>query len=119
MGTITCATAAIWGAFQLIEFRSGRVSDPDVLSDQMQAPVYAVPPLPVPSERRKNDELEADPLVQRFIDRFDHILFAIFANRVDRGKGQCILVTSAVHGEGKSTLAGQLAARSGLAGVIY
>ncbi len=113
---ITCAAAAIWGAFQWIEVKSERVSDPDVLSDRMQSQVYTLPRLPAPSQSRENDPVGFDRLVQRFIDRLDHIWFEIRANRVGRGKGQCLLLTSAVHGEGKSTLAAQLAVRCGNAG---
>ena len=113
---ITCAAAAIWGAFQWIEIRSGRVSDPDVLSDRMQAPVYTLPPLPTIRADREVGPVEADAFIHRFIERLDHVRFAIFANRVDREKRQCVLVTSAVRGEGRTTLAAQLAARCGNAG---
>ena len=33
------------------------------------------------------------------------------------GKGRCVLITSAIGGEGKTTLAAQLAARCGMAGI--
>jgi capsular exopolysaccharide synthesis family protein len=43
--------------------------------------------------------------------------FAVCGNAAELGKGRCVLITSAIGGEGKTTLAAQLAARCGNAGV--
>jgi polysaccharide biosynthesis transport protein len=113
MAMITGAAAAIWGVFQLIEIRSGRVSDPDVLADRMQSPVYTLPPMPRVDAIRKSDPVAAGVIYDNLFHGIDHIWFAICGNREEPWKGQCVLVTSAIHGEGKSTLAAQLALRCG------
>jgi Mrp family chromosome partitioning ATPase len=111
---ITGAAAAIWGAFQWIEIRSGRVTDPDLLAERMQSPVYTLPPLPTRRIREWNP-LEADAIIDQFYNRFDHLWFAICGNREEPRSGQCVLVTSAVREEGRTTLAAHLAVRCGRA----
>jgi capsular exopolysaccharide synthesis family protein len=60
---------------------------------------------------------EADDQIEQFIQRLDHLRFAICGNPSELGKGRCVLITSAIGGEGKTTLAAQLAARCGNAGM--
>ena len=58
-----------------------------------------------------------DDQIDRFIQRLDHLRFAVCGNQHDAELGRCVLVTSAIGGEGKTTLAAQLAARCGNAGI--
>ena len=60
---------------------------------------------------------DADDQIEQFIQRLDHLRFAVCGNPAELGKGRCVLITSAVGGEGKTTLAAQLAARCGNAGM--
>ena len=107
---------AVLGLFLLLEVRSERVGDPDLLSSRVQSAVYALPPLPTTRTTRKLSGPVIDDQIDRFIQRLDHLRFAICG---DQGGdlGRCVLVTSAVGGEGKTTLAAQLAARCGNAGI--
>ncbi len=105
---------AVVGVFLLLEVRSERVGDPDALSSRVQSEVYSLPPLPTP--RRLNGP-GMDDQIERFIQRLDHLRFAVCGDHHGTELGRCVLVTSAVGGEGKTTLAAQLAARCGNAGV--
>ena len=107
---------AVLGLFLLLEVRSERVGDPDLLSSRVQSEVYALPPLPTTRTTRKLSGPVIDDQIDRFIQRLDHLRFAVCG---DQGGdlGRCVLVTSAVGGEGKTTLAAQLAARCGNAGI--
>ncbi|WP_435011832.1 polysaccharide biosynthesis tyrosine autokinase (plasmid) [Tundrisphaera lichenicola] len=99
----------------LIEFRAGRVSDPEDLPGRLRLEVLGiVPPLPGPRESRR---------VHREIDRFaqslDHLRVAIGSGEDHRGRPlKSVVVTSARKGEGKTTLAAQLAERSVNAGLL-
>jgi polysaccharide biosynthesis transport protein len=105
------------GLFLFLEIRSERVADPDALSLRMQSEVYALPPLPTARSIRKRSPAQADDQIEQFIQRLDHLRFAVCGNPADLEKGRCVLITSAIGREGKTTLAAQLAARCGNAGM--
>jgi len=105
------------GLFLLLEIKAERVADPDALSTRVRSEVYALPPLPKSRELRKRNEPTLDAQIEQFIQRLDHLRFAVCGNSVQPGKGRCVLITSAIGGEGKTTLAAQLAARCGNAGM--
>jgi capsular exopolysaccharide synthesis family protein len=106
------------GLFLLWEIKAERVGDPEVLSTRVQSEVFALPPLPSAREVRKMRELEnGSDQIDRFIQRLDHLRFAVCGSQSPLNNGRCVLITSAVGGEGKTTLAAQLAARCGNAGM--
>ena len=107
----------ILGLFCLLEVKAERVADPDMLSTRVRSEVYALPPLPTPRAMRKLSGPEADDQIEQFIQRLDHLRFAVCGNPSELRKGRCVLITSAIGGEGKTTLAAQLAARCGNAGM--
>jgi capsular exopolysaccharide synthesis family protein len=72
--------------------------------------------LPTARSKRKLSAPEVDDQKEKLIQRLDHLRFAV-CNSVGLGKGRCVLITSAVGGEGKTWLAAQLAARCGDAGM--
>ena len=71
----------------------------------------------LPDAIRKLSAAEADDQIEQFIQRLDHLRFAVCGNPSELGTGRCVLITSAIGGEGKTTLAAQLAARCGNAGM--
>lgn len=105
------------GLFLLLEVKAERVADPDDLSSRIRSEVYALPPLPTARSIRKLSVPEADNHIEQFIQRLDHVRFALCSSSAQAGKGRCVLITSAIGGEGKTTLAAQLAARCGNAGM--
>jgi capsular exopolysaccharide synthesis family protein len=106
------------GFFLLREIRAERVADPDALKTHVRSEVYGLPPLPTKSrELRKRNKPALDAQIDQFIQRLDHLRFAVCGNSVQPGKGRCVLITSAISGEGKTTLAAYLAARCGNAGM--
>jgi polysaccharide biosynthesis transport protein len=105
------------GLFLVLEIRAERVADPDALSARVRSEVFALPPLPTVRSMRKLEGPEADDQIEQFIQRLDHLRFAVCASAGQLGKGRCVLITSAIGGEGKTTLAAQLAARCGNAGM--
>jgi succinoglycan biosynthesis transport protein ExoP len=107
----------VLGLFFLLEVKAERVADPDALSTRMRSEVYALPPLPTARAIRKLSAPEADDQIEQFIQRLDHLRFAVCGNPSEIGTGRCVLITSAIGGEGKTTLAAQLAARCGNAGM--
>jgi capsular exopolysaccharide synthesis family protein len=107
----------VLGLFFLLEVKSERVADPDTLSTRMRSEVYALPPLPTAGAVRKLKAPDADDQIEQFIQRLDHLRFAVCGNPSQLGTGRCVLITSAIGGEGKTTLAAQLAARCGNAGM--
>jgi polysaccharide biosynthesis transport protein len=108
---------ALLGLFLLVEVKAERVGDPDALSTRVQSEVYALPPLPTVRSLRKRGPGDADDQIEQFIQRLDHLRFAVCGNPAELEKGRCVLITSAIGGEGKTTLAAQLAARCGNAGM--
>ena len=107
----------VLGLFLLLEIKAERVADPDSLSTRIRSEVYALPPLPTPRSIRKLSAPEADDQIEQFIQRLDHLRFGVCGNPAELGKGRCVLITSAIGGEGKTTLAAQLAGRCGNAGM--
>jgi len=107
----------VLGLFLLLEIKAQRVDDPDTLSTRIRSEVYALPPLPTTRSGRKLSAPEADDQIQQFIQRLDHLRFGICGNPTELGKGRCVLIASAVSGEGKTALAAHLAARCGTAGM--
>ncbi|WP_165223239.1 exopolysaccharide transport family protein [Aquisphaera insulae] len=105
---------AVLGLFLLLEIRAERVANPDALSSRVQSEVYALPPIP---KQRAIGRSGSDDQIDRFIQRLDHLRFAVCGDHHEAEMGRCVLVTSAVGGEGKTTLAAQLAARCGNAGI--
>ena len=101
---------AVLGLFLLLEVRAERVADPDLLSSRVQSEVYALPPLPTTRSPRKLNGSGVDDQIDRFIQRLDHLRFAVCGDQNHTDLGRCVLVTSAIGGEGKTTLAAQLAA---------
>jgi polysaccharide biosynthesis transport protein len=113
-----CLLFMVLGLFFLLEVKAERVADPETLSTRMRSEVYALPPLPTARALRKlsNGPEVVNP-IEQFLQRLDHLRFAVCGNPSDLGTGRCVLITSAIGSEGKSTLAAQLAARCGDAGV--
>ncbi len=114
---------SVLGLFTLLEIRSRRVDCPDDLSRRVQTEVYAIPPLPRPQPvagvGRLNRRPPPDPgeQLEEFAHRIDHLRVALCGDAADPGWGRCVMITSAVGGEGKTTLAAQLAARCADAGL--
>lgn len=106
----------IMALFALLEIKAERVGDPDELSNRIHSEVYSLPPLPTIGSRRRLGAPSDDDQIERFIQRLDHLRFAICGDHPEVGLGRCVLITSAIGGEGKTTLAAQLAARCGNAG---
>ena len=106
---------AVLSLFLLLEIKAERVADPDLLSSRVQSEVFSLPPLP--TSRAPRGLSGPDDQIDKFIQRLDHLRFAICGGQQDAGLGRCVLVTSAIGGEGKTTLAAQLAARCGNAGI--
>jgi capsular exopolysaccharide synthesis family protein len=108
---------AVLGLFLLLEVKSERVADPDQLSTRVHSEVFALPPLPTTRGIRKLSRPVVDDQLDRFIQRLDHLRFAVCGDHRDTELGRCVLITSSVAREGKTTLAAQLAARCGNAGI--
>jgi len=106
----------IMGLFALLEVKAERVDDPDALSSRIRSEVYSLPPLPSVRSQRRLGSPGDDDQIERFIQRLDHLRFAVCGDHPEVGLGRCVLITSAIGGEGKTTLAAQLAARCGHAG---
>ena len=107
------------GLFLLLEIKAERVSDPDSLSTRIQSEVYALPPLPTPRSIRKLSAPDAADPFEHLKQRLDHLRFGVCGNSAQLGKGRCVLITSALGDEGKTTLATQLAGRCSDAGMSH
>lgn len=103
----------VLGLFALLEVKAERVADPDSLSTRVQSEVFSLPPLPMARAANKLSGPGDDDQIDRFIQRLDHLRFAVCGDNPEVGLGRCVLITSAIGGEGKTTLAAQLAARCG------
>lgn len=106
----------------LVEVRSGRVSNPDDLTNRSRLEVLGVvPPLPNPRSARKLmggiDETRLRRQLVEYIQSIDHLRVAISASLGSTHEHQSILITSAFGGEGKTTLSAQLAGRCANAGL--
>ena len=108
---------AMLGLFLLLEIKDQRVADPDSLQTRVRSEVFALPPLPNPYAMRRLKESVVDSQREQFSQRLDHLRFAVCGNTAELGRGRCVMLTSAIGGEGKTTVAAQLAARCGNAGV--
>src|SRR5262249_7523596 len=114
--------AAVLGLFVLIEARSGRVCDPDELPSRVHVEVIGVvPPLPTARATRGmlsgRDDYRAQRQIDAFVQSLDHLRVILCSGR-NRGDGhRCVLITSALGSEGKTTLATQLAGRCANAGL--
>ena len=117
---------AVLGLFTLVEFRAGRVVDPEDVPGRLRLTVLGVvPPLPksrTPGRIPARDDLRSRRDLDRFIQSLDHLRVAICSGRDARGRPlRSIVITSACGGEGKTTLAAQLAERcvnSGMATLL-
>ena len=101
---------AVLGLIVLLEVRSGRVDDPEVLSSRIKHEVFSIAPLP---SIRPGDDANSDKAEQRlarFVQSLDHLRVAICEGG-NPGEGRCVMITSATGGEGKTTLSAHLAAR--------
>src|SRR5262249_29322856 len=105
------------GLFLIMEIQAERIADPDALSTRVQSEVYSLPPIPNSRSIRKRGLPEGDDYEQQFKQRLDHLRFAVCGSPAELQKGRCVLITSAIGGEGKTTLASGLAVRCGNAGI--
>ncbi len=106
----------VLGLIVLLEIRSGRVADPDVLSSRVKHEVFSIAPLP---NVRPGDDPNSDRAEQRlarFVQSLDHLRVAVCEGAGATGEGRCVMITSATGGEGKTTLSAHLAARCANAG---
>ena len=101
----------VLGLVVLLEIRSGRVGDPDVLSSRVKHEVFSIAPLPNirPGEDATGEK--AEQKLARFVQSLDHLRVAICEGVNASGEGRCVMITSATGGEGKTTLSAHLAAR--------
>lgn len=108
----------ILGLFTLLELRGARVGSPDELSARVPVEVFSVPPLPVVRQAKglKGPRAGEDQF-ELFVQQLDHLRVALCGEATQNtGRGRCVLITSAAGGEGKTTLAAQLAVRCAEAG---
>lgn len=106
--------AAIVGLFALIETRSRLVRDPAAFAGRFGLPVLGlIPPLPTLKDGRSDERH-----LESFLSSLDYLRLTLHAGpaAADR-EPRCFLVTSAVEGEGKTTLIVHLASRSASAGL--
>jgi len=111
---------AVVGLMVLVELRGGRVADPDDLPARSRLDVLGVvPPLPRPPGRGGRDGARSRRELDHFIRSLDHLRVAICSGRDASGRPwRSVLITSACGGEGKTTLAAQLAERCVNAGLL-
>ena len=114
--------------FGLLEVAARRVADPTELSARVHLEVYSLPPLPPPAPDVELDERtaampgpsraarERANRVAEFIQSVDHLRVAVCGESAAE-TGRVIMITSACGGEGKTTLAAQLASRCAAAGM--
>ena len=108
---------AVLGLVVLMEIRSGRVADTEVLASRMRHEVFSIAPLPNPRGGISigNDSEKAVQRLARFVQSLDHLRVALCEGGTN-GEGRCVMITSATGGEGKTTLSAHLAARCANAG---
>ena len=105
------------GAFLLLEIKADRVADPVALFDAGAVGGLRAAAAPDGTFAAEAGGAGADDQIEQFIQRLDHLRFGVCGNPAELEKGRCVLITSAIGGEGKTTLAAQLAARCGNAGM--
>ena len=106
---------AVLGLVVLLELRSGRVADTDILSSRMKHEVFAIAPLPNVRAGIGQGGDRAEQRLARFVQSLDHLRVALCEGG-SNGEGRCVMITSATGGEGKTTLSAHLAARCANAG---
>ena len=99
----------------LLEIRSARVGDTDVLSSRVRHEVFAIAPLPNIRPGEDANAHRAEQRLARFVQSLDHLRVALCEGGTP-GEGRCVMITSATGGEGKTTLSAHLAARCANAG---
>jgi polysaccharide biosynthesis transport protein len=107
------------GLTTLVEVRGGRLGGPDDLKYRVNADVFSVPELP--QNQRPRWYIRSRPheeVLEDFVHRIDHVREAICGEFGTAGPGRCIVISSAVGGEGKTTLASHLALRCANAGAL-
>lgn len=114
--------AIVLALFVLRELVAERVADPDDLPGRSRLGVIGVvPPLPTPRSSRalpwRNDSERTQREIQAFVQSLDHLRVALCSGRRAGAGHRCVLITSACGGEGKTTLAAQLAGRCANAGL--
>ena len=119
--------AMLFGVLSLmvfLELNAGRVVDPDDVQTRVRVPVIGVVP-PLPQIRQQGalfssrDEFRTQRQLDQFVQSLDHLRVALTSSRAPNGRDRrCILITSAVGAEGKTTLAAQLAERCVNAGLL-
>jgi polysaccharide biosynthesis transport protein len=100
----------VLGLIVLLEVRSGRVDDPEVLSSRIKHEVFSIAPLPSIRAGDEGNTDKAEQRLARFVQSLDHLRVAICEGGL-AGEGRCVMITSATGGEGKTTLSAHLAAR--------
>jgi capsular exopolysaccharide synthesis family protein len=110
----------VLGVVVLFELKSGRVADPDDQPARVRVGVLGVvPPLPTgPPSRGPKALRDEKRRVEGFIQSLDHLRVALCAGQTGAAGRRCLLITSACGGEGKTTLAAQLAGRCANAGLL-
>ena len=115
--------------FVFLEFHSERVVDPDELLGRLRLRVIGVVP-PLPQLALLQSTTDGNGLLSRaefrerrrldeFVQSLDHLRVALIARPYPWGRNRhCVLITSACGGEGKTTLAAQLAERCVNAGLM-
>ena len=106
---------AVLGLVVLLELRSGRVADTEILSSRMKHEVFAIAPLPNHRPGLGFDNDKAEQRLARFVQSLDHLRVALCEGGMN-GEGRVVMITSATGGEGKTTLSAHLAARCANAG---
>jgi succinoglycan biosynthesis transport protein ExoP len=101
----------VLGLIVLLEIRSGRVADPDVLSSRVKHEVFSIAPLPNLKPGEDVNGEKAEQRLARFVQSLDHLRVALCEGHNPGGEGRCVMITSATGGEGKTTLSAHLAAR--------
>ncbi len=103
--------------FVLLEIRAKRIYDPVALSKLLELDVYTLPTLPKMQSTPGSAADAAYAQIERMVQKLDHVRFAYCRKSAAPESAPCLLITSAVDGEGKSTLAASLARRCGFGGM--
>ncbi len=106
---------AVLALVVLLEIRSGRVADTEVLASRMRHEVFSIAPLPSLRPGMIGDGDKSEQRLARFVQSLDHLRVALCEGGLN-GEGRCVMITSATGGEGKTTLSAHLAARCANAG---
>ncbi len=111
--------AAVVGLFLLVEVRAGRILDPDDVPRRAKLGVLGiVPPLPsLQSAQGPKALRDQRRRFEEFVQSLDHLRVMLCAAGPGPARKRCVLITSACGGEGKTTLAAQLASRCANAGL--